>query len=408
MKRILAFITAFLIFAVLAIPAFASDAKQQITQITLEGNIPFETCLSENIGATSIKSAIQIDGITNYLYPTFDDIDEALKNLEKTIPTYYGYIKDTVDLRALYGVDYNQLLSYDISPKNPAIDELDEAIRNGSINCKGTPLMSEQQALAEEREIFSSFLDIYENESVNKTILSLLNVERTDAVEEELAYLLPYTCPFVESYFAELHANRAPQVFNKTLGRQYAINYATNPNSSEYGIAMHWYTVPADCTNFASQILVAGNINMHDYYPNETQGWWHRKVKEMYVNSYVWKHYYSNTWVGADRFVRFMGHSNNVYTSFPTFASKLMWGDFIALDKENDGSWNHMGFVCDIGSYGTYTYTKSGVQYSLYYRNFRVAQHTDNYLAWANSEINKWDEYHGTGKYAIVRRNYTI
>lgn len=301
-------------------------------------------------------------------------------------------------------MDYDELITYDFSVKNQAINELDEAICNSSITCKGTPLTAEQQALKEEREIFSSFMDIFENESVNKAILSLLEVRRTDAAEEELAYLLPYTCPFVDSYFENLYANRSYQIFNKTLGRQYAINHATSPNYSGYGLK-----IGRDCTNFASQILVAGNINMHDYYPNEAQGWCHRKVQEWHVNSYVWTHYYSATWVGADRFVRFMGHNNNVYTSFPTFAGKVIRGDFIALDRNKDGSWDHMGFVCDIGSYGTYTYwDDNSVQYSLSYRDFTIAQHSDNYFAWVSSNTNGWDAYNGIGKYAIVRRAYTI
>lgn len=404
MRKVLSIILSLVMLLSMSVTAFAVESQQTPVLLELKESIAVETSLTKKVGSASVKQAVKINGVTNYLYPTFDDFESALENLEKAIPTYYGFIKETVDLKELYGMDYNSLLSTKILPNNEAIDALDEAIRVSSISCKGTPLTAEQVALEEERELFKSFYDIYENESKNNAIISLLKSKNKNA-QEELAYLLPYNNPLVEDYFSTANATRSAQYFNRTLGRQYAIDHATSPNSDEYGIASTWYLVTADCTNFASQILVAGGVDMHDSYPDETQGWWHRKVQDWHGNSYVWKHYYSAAWVGADRFVRFMGTSGNEYTSFRTFSDKLISGDHIALDKENDGDWDHMGFVCDIGSYGTYSYTVDGVQRSLYYRDFTVAQHTSNYFAWTSSSTNGWEVSNGNAKYAIVRRN---
>ena len=404
MKKVLCIVLSLVMLLSMSVTATAMESRQPYVLLELNENIPLKTSLTRNVGGASVKQAVKINGAINYLYPTFDDIDIALENLEKAIPTYYGFIKETVDLKEMYGMDYNSLLSTKILPENEVIAALHEAIRLSSISCKGTPLTAEQISLEEERELFKAFYDIYENELKNNAIITLLKSKNIN-IQEELASLLPYNNPFVEEYFSATNATRSAQYFNRTLGRQYAIEHATLPNSDEYGIAYTWYFAPADCTNFASQILVAGGIDMHDSYPDETQGWWHRKVQEWHGNSYVWEHYYSAAWVGADRFVRFMGTSGNEYTSFATFAGKLISGDHIALNKQNDGDWDHMGFVCDIGTYGAYSYTVDDVQYTLYYRDFTVAQHTSDYFAWTSSDTNGWEVNNGSAKYAIVRRN---
>lgn len=80
-------------------------------------------------------------------------------------------------------------------------------------------------------------------------------------------------------------------------------------------------------------------------------------------------------------------------------------GDHIALDTDFDGDWNHLGFVCDTGSYGNYTYTDGGKTKIKYYHNFTVAQHTTNYYAWVSTDTNNWEKSDGSGRCAIVRRN---
>lgn len=152
--------------------------------------------------------------------------------------------------------------------------------------------------------------------------------------QETLAMLLPYDTPFAKEYSKKEKVSlAAAQYFDRNLGVQYAIKYAVNPNSQQNYLD---FGFRGDCTNFASQILVAGGIRMHDMYPNEQQGWWHRKVPNSYT--YLgYAHKTSVSWINADRFVRFMGTSGNEYNNFVTFASKLKSGDHIALDTDRDG-----------------------------------------------------------------------
>jgi len=77
------------------------------------------------------------------------------------------------------------------------------------------------------------------------------------------------------------------------------------------------------------------------------------------------------------------------------FAANIQKYDFIAFDRANDGSWDHIGYVTAddnyIGSYGYYDY--------------KVAQHSTNYHAWASSSTNNWDTLESYGAlYGRVRR----
>ena len=67
--------------------------------------------------------------------------------------------------------------------------------------------------------------------------------------------------------------------------------------------------------------------------------------------------------------------------------------DFICLDIYNDLDWDHVGFVVEVDNYLT-----DG------YYDYRVAQHSDNYLAWTSSDINNWEQYAGYSTYGIIRK----
>lgn len=118
---------------------------------------------------------------------------------------------------------------------------------------------------------------------------------------------------------------------------------------------------------------------------------------------------HSKSWSLADRFVKFMGTSGNTCKDFKRFSEKVKAGDFIAYDRENDGDWNHVGYVTATGESKLYEYKVSGIIYTKQYRNFCVTQHSNNYYAWVNSAVNNWETLdNGTNVYAIVRRNATI
>ena len=80
--------------------------------------------------------------------------------------------------------------------------------------------------------------------------------------------------------------------------------------------------------------------------------------------------------------------------SFIRMDALVQAGDFIAADFDDDGVWDHMGFVTDVETSMT-----SG------YYNYRVAQHTTNYVAWTTSTTNNWETIGSNGgRYARVRR----
>lgn len=218
---------------------------------------------------------------------------------------------------------------------------------------------------------------------------------------EVLAYMLPYTAPFSVSYFENAAPSAAAaQTFNVENGTTYAIKWAKTPNSLSYP-----YYPKDDCTNFASQILVAGGIKMHENSSTE-KGWWCKRVGT--ANPGTFQH--SKSWSVADRFVKFMGTSNNTCKDFKRFSAKVRKGDFIAYDRSGDGGWNHVGYVTATGNYGSYDYKdSSGAVRSKNYTTFCVAQHSNNYHAWVHSASNSWELIeNGTNIYGIVRRGYSI
>ena len=75
-----------------------------------------------------------------------------------------------------------------------------------------------------------------------------------------------------------------------------------------------------------------------------------------------------------------------------------------SLDVDNDGDWDHMGFVTNVD----FMY-EDGYHYQENetgkYLDYKIAQHSDNYNAWASEEVNHWDEQEGDGaRYGRVRR----
>ena len=75
------------------------------------------------------------------------------------------------------------------------------------------------------------------------------------------------------------------------------------------------------------------------------------------------------------------------------FSVNIQRGDFVSLDVDNDGDWDHMGFVTNVEN-------ETGK-----YLDYKIAQHSDNYNAWASEEVNHWDEQEGDGaRYGRVRR----
>lgn len=317
--------------------------------------------------ALSVKEKLVVGEVSVPLYVTFDSQEEALQDISSnlvigTIMEMYGYSPISDDNWKLY---YDAMYELMDSPLRP------EWYNEGN---------------TEFRQL-RQFFDIYENKEKNDVIKSTI---LTSAISGgitpniDVMSLLPY-----ESYNTLNAVNTGISVasvvvngFNVDNGVAYAKKYAETANKSVYG------TKSKDCTNFVSQILENGGIAQVKY-SDEAKGWWHT-TSSVHGSTF---HKYSISWVNADTFSRYMG-VHYTSTSLYNFSKNLQRGDFIAADFDNDGDWDHMGFVVDRDST-----TTNG------YYDFKVAQHTDNYLAWATSDKNNWDQIaRDGGKYGRIRR----
>ena len=94
MKKMISLALAACMALALEAPVAAATVPKQeevaLINTTVESvDKEYENAGLQDIGTATIKDAVVINGKTNYLYPTFDDVDSALKNLKEEIPAYY-------------------------------------------------------------------------------------------------------------------------------------------------------------------------------------------------------------------------------------------------------------------------------------------------------------------------------
>lgn len=359
--------------------ALAETPTQSLSEenMTTESeNSPFElpNCL-EDVGDASIKQSLNINGHTYQLLPTFNDKVSALNAISSETDDILSILQEVYELDALSDKnwsDYKAALESILSD-NAYADQINESNQN----------------------VYKlrAFFDIYENDDDNAQMLELAeemalsNAGSTDISSaetmEEITSLLPDQSVLSNSIDNDSSTEAKSEnkdistaslssstKFNISNAVSYALKYAVNYNKSSYE-----YLRGADCTNFASQILYAGGVKQREsIYIDKT--WWHKKK----TVSGKTKHSYSSTWINAHNFTRFAGIDFKT-NSILYFSKNLKKGDFIAGDWASDGKWDHLGFVV----------AKSNKNVGGYY-NFRVAQHTTNYLAWASSSTNEWEK----------------
>ena len=257
------------------------------------------------------------------------------------------------------------------------------------------PIDNQTISQKEERDMLF-FFDIFENAYQNKEIkdicskndskLESLSNSEKDTLFRNLNILLPYTSN-------QLPVNpilKQTTGINFTKAYAYATKYATSPNYSYYP-----YYEGADCTNFVSQVLVAGGIaqtSTYDLDPNS--GWWHTT---RYDSTFGTLHYSSKSWRIADTFAKYMGIYYTTKNHY-NFSAAVSTGDIIGFDDPEDGDWNHMAFVVDSDSYAATYGSKK-------YYDYKIAQHSKNYLAWVSSSTCGWEELEDQDyTYGIIRR----
>lgn len=312
-------------------------------------------------------STITIDSEENPLYCTFSDRGAALEKLKTLIPKLLDLAAEKGQLTELTSNNWKEYRQY------ISIATTDEAIYGQYID---------------DIIIANAFFDIYENDDSNAEIINYLNSDgkmRSNLEKQfDLGLMLPNYAPLVEREQKKMTNNiLARASINTTSAISYAMDHAYLPNKDTYG-----YLEGVDCTNFVSQILIAGGVQQ-EVYSSKYQGWWHKKS--------LFGHEYSRSWTLSDTFARYMGVGFTT-TDHGSFSLNIAKGDFIGLDEDNDGEWNHMAFVVDHkplvqlvdGQYGKYS-------------DYMVAQHSPNYMLWTSNANNGWSRQPGA-KYARIRR----
>lgn len=377
------FVLAFLMMFPTVVMAIDVEMEVAETAQIIPKNIPFEGAKFLNeLGSVSTKEAIVVDGREYLLYCTFDDPEAAVENIHTELEDFVNLLQTTYALP-------------DFSPSTA------DVYYYASIQLLDDPQRPEWYTeCSEEFDKMEVFYDIYENVESNDAIKTALAAnQRTSANASEnvmdlsVALLLPYG-----EYAAYLDDNRLTLSdvreqlgindlnFTVSKGIEYASAHATSPSAWNYG----YFSIQGDCANFASQILENGGVSQV-VYSSKLSGWWH-KYSENHAGGR--NHFYSNSWINADTFAKYMGVGYKT-SNHSTFSKNIRVGDFIAYDKNGDGSWQHIGFVTARGVPGT----------ALGYIDYKVAQHSTNYHEWTSGTKNGWENaISSSGFYARVRR----
>lgn len=327
-----------------------------------------------DLGESSVSEVLLIDDVSFPLYPTFNDPDTALTEVNSQCSTVID------QLAAVYNLDDLSSSNWKLY-RNDMLAYLNDSTKPSWYN--------------EENKEFAKlydFFDVYENNDENANIVS--QVDSTSSVAQLLAddnFLcsLPHSLGYdfrdtirekdqilakeIETIITNSSTEKTNEEvqfkscsiakllsYNTSNAIWYAKYYAytSNPNYRNFA---------SDCTNFASQILnYAG--------------------KPMDLTWYTTSLTTSSAWDNANSFINYWRSGSRGYVvtfaAHKGFSAYLTPGCFITYDASNDGDWDHVGFVTD---------TASSYSSSLGYTDYQVAQHTTNYLAWASSPTNGWD-----------------
>ena len=374
-KKILLGITTVIGGLLLSPPIYAKGVEPIGKNLEFNNTKHCDSPLLKQFGKIDREQTVVIEGKINPLYCTFVNEDYALRQLRSRVPNTLDLISSKYSLKEINKsniVEYKNILN--------SLSDDSEFFQNN-----------------DELQNLKSFIDIYEGYSRNKKLLekveTLKNKDKLSKEDKiEIGMLLPYYAPLAieaSSYMQEQLGALRSALPDLNAAVRYAERYAWTPNANEYGVAKQKFIIDADCTNFASQILHASGVSQV-VYGNENYGWWHRK-------NWLGGHDYSISWINADVFARYMGVGYTT-TNHRSFAQNIIVGDFIAFDRESNGTWDHMGFV-------TYRDNSERWYNGKYYQNYIVAQHTSNYNMWVSEEQNHW-EFIGdnNGRYGRVRR----
>ncbi len=309
---------------------------------------------SYKYGDITFRDSKTVNGHEIYYYCEFAEPSTALDNVKRTYKDAVDKVKEDNNLPELTDESYKAYY---------------EAVQNYPLS---------------EEKIYklNIFLDTYsntmKNNEIDEVIDSLTNKSETNSKKSELLEELNMMLPTYNDNITNDYAisTYAAQHFNIKNGVAYAEKYAWSANTNQYHYIGEW----KDCTNFVSQILEQGGYNQVGGF-SKYSGWWYNKAKLTY----------SHSWSSAQNFMKYWGHSS-LYRNFYLFSKDIRVGDIIAADYNDDGGFNHMGFVTyKANSEGTHTINYNGSTTTQVYYDFIVAQHSKEYNSWVSEDVNGWE-----------------
>ncbi len=306
----------------------------------------------QNVGKVIDGGSISVNNVENSLYRVFENQAKALEDIKLKVPDLLDTLASEYNLEPLSDSSWQEYrdamyMLFDSSNKPEDYSESNKDFRT-----------------------LRAFFDIYENYQKNQEIMAVYNgltTSKSSAIQE-LGLLLPYTEPLAQEFMSITTLRQPRASFNINNAIAYARKHATFVNYPAY----HYFP-SGDCTNYVSQILENGGVRQV-VYDSVYSGWWHKRTAGLF-------HTHSQSWTLADVFSRYMGVK---YTSRSHIylAKNIDKGNIIAADFDGDGDWDHLGFVTESNDY----YSPSCGFY-----DYKVAQHTSNYLAWTSSKTNGWE-----------------
>lgn len=147
--------------------------------------------------------------------------------------------------------------------------------------------------------------------------------------EEPVPYDFPDTLPTPKAYKgteesfdpSELAVAASAIYYNGSAAANYAYTWALSRNSA------YRYFPGADCTNFVSQSVRAGNWWMISGYYTYTTVWWYNSLNQ------------SRTWINAHSWYTFT--KNRPRGTIAQYFSNLRLGDILQMDFDRNGTIDH-------------------------------------------------------------------
>ena len=331
------------------------SSNKRDSSITLDDSYSTLKINATNDSSIETSSAIVIDNVALPLYPTYKDNNKELETVKEKYSTTLDTISTKYSLDTLSDDNWQDYYS--------ALNTYYNSFSSELVDSK---FKDEIIALLE-------FFDIYENKYFNDNIKEeLSNATTINDITQNQALLntLPND---INSYIYNNYDCDIPtsgSTFNVSLATKYARQYATTPNKKIYK------TCGSDCTNFVSQIAIAGGKSM-------TSDW--KAYKKSKINGNYTK--YTFAWCNANGFVNYF-KPTNVYKDFSSVSKMAKEGQVIAYETTKDNEWDHVGYKVDSKEYSD----------ELGYSDIEIAQHSRYYCLWTSNENNGWDvldkDYH--------------